>query len=345
MAKSDIYMKEDRISVVGGDGREEVDGVERGDLEVTTKKGQTPDIRLNADWANVTVGGGSGRASEGDLKLLDREGNNRATITAESNNSPDDGTRAWMDGGRGRIELGEVDRHDIHVPRVWLDGSRGEVGIADDPRAPNQPAISLDAEDASITVGEYGVDGGSLSLHDQDSSVSLTSDADENGVKSELRLDDGNGFGGVRLHTTQPRDTSSYPAGTTELFDASGESSVELQGESATLRLGYSYVKEVNDGEFGAPVFVGKSGRILLDDGDASLLGDSSSVFEVRASEGSLEISNPNRKAPTFTLDPTGRLEITNDAGDAIFTVDPDDEVVEIPDTWSFKSGGDTILE
>lgn len=354
MGKADIFLEEDRISVVGGDGPEEVDGVERGDLEITTDKSGTPDVRLNADWANLTLGGGDGQGSEGDVKLLDRDGNNRVTVTAEGNNSPTDEMRAWIDGERGRLELGQNDEYDIHIPQIWLDGPNGEVGIADDPRSPRDSTILLSADERSVTVGAGVSDAppASLSLLSEDATVEATTAVDDERYQSELRMHNGDEAGGIRLRTTS-WEYPDVPAGIVEVFDEEGSAGVLLDGDAAGIKLGYAYTAEFDASEEyggGGVASGGKSGRLLLDDGDAGLglLSDSeesSTVFEIRASEGRLEVSSLDANNPRFTLDASGRLEVANDAGDAVFTVDPDREVLEIPDAWHIESGGDTVLE
>jgi hypothetical protein len=427
MAKADIILEENRINVLGGEGHEGVDGVERGDLEITTEMGGMPDVRLNAKWANLTLGGGGASGSEGDVKLLDRDGNNRMTLTAEDNNSPTDGMRAWIDGGTGRLELGENDAHDVHTPLIWLDGPDGELGIADDPPTPNSPVISLNAADADVTVGANSDEPGRVSLLAEDASIKIAAEVDDDRYQSEFRMDDGDESGGIRLRTMA--EGNDYPAGNVALFDSAGSSGIKLLGESATLRLGYSYVTEGENAAEGPtadinflPKGVGQSGQIVLDDGDVSVEGLSgeevpSTVFGIRASEGRLEVADMSDNTPRLTLEPdgefatlrlgyspfkegdgvtlgryvgegqrgqivlddgdmggdtaefgvrasegrlevaemsdtnprltleqTGRLKVLDGDRNAVFTVDPDSKVVEIPESWKIKSGDDTVL-
>ena len=127
MANPDILLEQDRISVVGGSGPEETNGTERGDLEITASEGDPASIRLNADRANLTLGGGSGRAPEGDLKLRDANDNLRIQVTAETGNRLARGQdRVWIDGGRGQISLGDGE-NDF----VTLDGENAEVEVRD----------------------------------------------------------------------------------------------------------------------------------------------------------------------------------------------------------------------
>lgn len=57
MAKPDIYLQEDRVTVVGGEDNELVGGTERGDLEVASGEDADPTIAMDADRANVVLGG------------------------------------------------------------------------------------------------------------------------------------------------------------------------------------------------------------------------------------------------------------------------------------------------
>ncbi|MEF8886737.1 MAG: hypothetical protein V5A30_02950 [Haloarculaceae archaeon] len=127
MANPDILLEQDRISVVGGNGPEETNGTERGDLEITTAEGDPASIRLNADRANLTLGGGSGNAPEGDLRLRDENENLRIQVTAETGNrnAPNE-DRVWIDGGKGQITVGDGQNDFVH-----LDGENAEVEVRD----------------------------------------------------------------------------------------------------------------------------------------------------------------------------------------------------------------------
>lgn len=171
MAKSDIVLKDNRVSVVGGGGGErDNDGDERGDLEVKAGDGKDPSIRLNADWANLVLGGGEGKSTEGDLKIRDSADRNRILATAENNNSADDDTRVWLNGANGSMTLGSAGE-----PRIRLDGTeigrnanqdRGRIGLLasyEDGRPAEAFAsafigVNL-SETAGIAVGNRDTDG------------------------------------------------------------------------------------------------------------------------------------------------------------------------------------------
>lgn len=63
MPKADIFIDEKRISVVGGDGSAVKDGTERGDLEVVSSDGDEPGVSLDAERANIVLGGGRSGAT------------------------------------------------------------------------------------------------------------------------------------------------------------------------------------------------------------------------------------------------------------------------------------------
>lgn len=63
MPKADIFVDEKRISVVGGDGPDVKGGTERGDFEVVSSDGDKPGVSLDADRANIVLGGGRSGAT------------------------------------------------------------------------------------------------------------------------------------------------------------------------------------------------------------------------------------------------------------------------------------------
>ena len=122
MAKSDVLLRDDRVSVVGGGAPEVEGGRETGDLEVSIGENKDPSVTLNADRANITLGGGDGAAPEGDLKLLDGGERNRVQITAEGGNRPSvDENRVWIDGGTGELELSTERSGEESAVRISAD--------------------------------------------------------------------------------------------------------------------------------------------------------------------------------------------------------------------------------
>lgn len=107
MAKSDIFLRENRVRVVGS-GTETDGEIERGVFEVSVPGEQKrPSIRLSAEQANVNVGGGDGTSTEGDLRINDGSGKTRVQLTGADDGNRPGGERVWINGGDGSITLGE----------------------------------------------------------------------------------------------------------------------------------------------------------------------------------------------------------------------------------------------
>jgi hypothetical protein len=246
MPDPDIFLKDDRITVVGS-------GI--GDVaafEVSTGEDSDADIRLNPDWANITAGGGDGDG-EGDLVLLDREANPRIQLTAERGNK-------W-------------DPEDEN--RVWVNGEDGIVKLAANSTQWEEQDIKIDATTANIELGggkrdeddDHGVSEGDVHLLDRDAKtrVQMTAergnraDDDDNRVwingekgliklasvntrweNQDIKLDSANAtieIGGGR----RPEDDSDAPnwrgtsEGSVEISDGDGEVRVELDGASGDV--------------------------------------------------------------------------------------------------------------
>jgi len=185
MAKPDIFLGESETTVV-----------ER--LEIGVDREESPDIQLKPEVANIHLGGGGGNKSEGDVKLFDEDGDSRVQLTAgggvehDTNHVLVDGEEATITVGpfgateqTGSILLGgyadgaEMDGDG----NLRLGGSGGVTGFVEllrlDPdggyvagrsvEAP-APSITLDAEDASATVGGADADG-IVNLQNSDGTV------------------------------------------------------------------------------------------------------------------------------------------------------------------------------
>lgn len=309
MAKSDIFLRENRVSVIGGEGDERVDGTERGDLEVRAGEEKDPSIRLNADWANLVLGGGEGKSPEGDLKIRDSQDRNRIVATAEDNNSPDSDTRVWLNGGNGSMALGSAGE-----TKVQMDGDTARIELSQ-PSA-GDSGVTLEAKPGDGDERRVGdVSAGQVRLFGQpdaseEERVRIVGDASEDGVHARLQLyDDENLFDerqvGVDIRTLEPENSSAQAPGVCTLYDDAGNSSVEIQGQSATLHLGYSYMTEGDIGDL--PQSVGRSGRLILDDGaSGSLFG---TAFGIEATGGQLRVTSipfgeDEDPAPLLVIDP-----------------------------------------
>jgi hypothetical protein len=295
--KSDVFLRENRVSVVGGGGKERVNGTERGDLEVKAGKNKKPSIRLNADWANLVLGGGEGKSTEGDLKIRDSDDNNRVLATAEDNNSPDGDTRVWINGGNGAVKLGQSDTQS------------GNENIRLDPSTANIELGGPDGEAGEIVVRDLN--------DDEAISVSATSDEAERGPEISTE--------NVALYE-YTRDSQ---VGGIGAFQDGNATSVEIQGNSASIRLGYSYMETTDTGGpvgTGVPVGRGKGGSILLDDGNPGHVLANSQLFEVRASEGTFQISTSSELSSALSGMSSGAL---------VFEIDPSSKALKIPEGWT----------
>lgn len=250
MANPDILLEQDRISVVGGNGPEETGGTERGDLEITTAEGDPASIRLNADRANLTLGGGSGSAPEGDLRLRDTNENLRIQVTAETGNrnAPND-DRVWIDGGTGQITLGDGENDFVHLNGgdaeievrdvtgdaqarlnnigLMLSEFTGEPGtVAVAPLVPpdTRDTIRLFGDQARAAIGNNFVSG-SLELYRSGDTSDFHKTVDIDGENGRVTLTDRNdndrvtldaGKGELRLYGTPPGSGTDAPEITLE---------------------------------------------------------------------------------------------------------------------------------
>lgn len=328
MSKSDVFLRKNRVEVVGGDGSEKKNGREQGDLEVTVDKRKEPSVTLNADRANVTLGGGAGNAPEGDVKLLDGGGTNRVQISAESDARSRDKSNAgdqtvWINGGGGTIQLApRGSEWGTIEPSAVLSGSQGTLELANP--GGSAPDVTLDASTGDIDVGGPDGEAGGIVVRDlnDDEAVTVSGISDEATKGPRIQTDHIDLYEYTGLTTGQGGD--SMQGGVGEFKDGNA-TSVEIQGTSALIKLGYSYVRD-RDSPGGVPVgSEGKPGRLVLDDGNPGQLVDTSRLFEVRASEGTFQIATSS-----FASEATG----TSDES-LVFEIDPSNQKLKIPEGWT----------
>jgi hypothetical protein len=242
MTDSDILLEKDRVSVVGGDGSEEVDGRERGDLEVSVGRDASPSVRLNADRANLTLGGGDGNAPEGDVKLLDRGGTTRVQITAERGNQPPGDDRVWINGGRGEIELG-VDRG------VRISGEGGEfidaeINVGGPVTGDDAIQVVKGAANVTALTDDDGDAAGAASFSDHgrtETAVSIRGDQAALGLGYsvvERTVDTGaEGPYGIGGSVSTEYEVVASESGKIYFDDGSGKS-IRIIAEDGTLKIG-----------------------------------------------------------------------------------------------------------
>lgn len=209
---SDIFLKQHGIEAITTNEES---------LAVTTGKGRDPDIKLSPNSAGLTLGGGGGDYSDGDIRLMDR---------------PDGGgsePRIHLTGGTGSTDAGT---------RVRIDGTEGTARLgaesADDPDIELLPGTA-DIELGGGSSGDSSSDGG-LKLFDGDGRqrvfVESGGSAPRQGTRSENAVYLSAGASGV------PRpDGSQGDAGQLvlkQVGDDYADAPVTLDGAAAQLTLG-----------------------------------------------------------------------------------------------------------
>lgn len=280
MAQPDIYLEDDRITVVGDDGGETDGGTEKGDLEVSANKDDDPSIRLNADWANLTLGGGDGKAPEGDVKLRDGDGNMRVQINAGGGprNAPNE-DRVWIDGDSGLIDIGEGEENGITLEtdlehswdaRIALGESRLNVSRAGGGAA-SPGAVAIGALRSDGDAGAAGV--ASFTNHGRaESSVEIRGD------EAALAL----GYSVVE---------ETFDTGDQEGFGP-GVANIPTEPE-------YELVDEVVDGEGGKIIFDDGEGwkpQLIAEDGKIKFIGESGFDTEAGESDETFLVIDPENK-------------------------------------------------
>jgi hypothetical protein len=257
------------------------------------------DILLEQD--RVRVVGADGPEGEGGT------GRGEVQLTAEADaRRPSGGTgRVWINGGTGQIELASGQESGTDDPTIELDGDRGRI------RAANGIQVG----------GEYEVMGtgtGGVSLGGGRSAGGVDLYTDSSYVESEHEAGDG--------------DSRGYPGpGVIELHDSTPTKTVDIQGESATLTLGY------DSGELADELKQATEDISVMDPvGPTVKFPDGGTQPE--AASGSIVLTNPNgNQTKRYGID-AGRdsLRITID-GTLVFEVDPSGSI-KIPEGWSIEN-------
>ena len=255
------------------------------------------DILLEQD--RVRVVGADGSEGEGGT------GRGEVQLTAEADARPSGRTgRVWINGGTGQIELasGQEDN-----PTIELDGGRGRV------RAAN--GIQVGGEYEAVGTGTGGV---SLGSGRSTGGVNLYSESPESESESG--------------HEAGDSDSSESPGpGVIELHDSTPTKTVDIQGESATLRLGWDPGERASEmaqaaEEISAVDPVGPT--IKFPDGGT----------QSEAASGSIVLTNPNgNQTKRYGIEAgSDSLRITVD-DTLVFEVDPSGSI-KIPEGWSIEN-------
>jgi hypothetical protein len=327
MTKSDIFLREKRVSVVGT-GTQVEDGIERGVFEVSVAKDKTPSIRMSAQQANLNVGGGDGLSPEGDIRINDEEGNTRIQMTgADDGNRPDGEDRVWINGGSGTIALADeegdlVDITATPAPRGRSSNpAHGSLRLLRHvPNRPDSRGVELTGG-GNVTIG----DNGTLDLR------SIT-DPDQMLDKSTIFFDADSAtatLGGVEQSGTIELGHSAEAS--KPQFGDAFEKTIELDAEEAQATLGgdgTAGMFKATDGNGTMTAEVhgnggrvvagghGSEGTLLLRHTDAN---DNSVSYQLQATQQGLVVStskstsgnNPSLNAgEALRIDPDGTVRV-----------------------------------
>lgn len=316
MSNSDILLHDNQIEVVATNGS---------GLVVATEEGADPDAILRPNWATLTLGGGDGDNSDGDIKLMDRDGDPRIHIDGKGNGPKNpDTTQVFIDGRGGKIELGKGTKLDdspgdaLGELEIWGNYGGDDPGQADIRMQGASPAgeasIQMWTEENSIglTINPEFINmrGGSLSNADSvragggsftdTHTVTLeagsalsppgddtwTYDAGEITVLGEEGTEDDQ-VETVEIHGQPPNDLG----GAITLRDDRELTNVEIRAGNASIKLGGRWGSNVAEG---GPQ--GRPGKILLDDAAGKL-------FEVVADDGVLAVEDFKLNDTLFEID------------------------------------------
>jgi hypothetical protein len=258
------------------------------------------DILLEQDRVRVVdVDGseGDGGTERGEVQL-----------TAEANARRPRGTgRVWINGGTGQIQLASGQDSGTGDPTIELDGGPGRI------RAANGIQVGGEKEGVGSGGGTGGVSLGSSRFT---GGVNLYAEPPE----SESERETGDGDSG-----------SLQESGVVELHSSRGSKTVDIQGESATLRLGWDpgkmvpEVEEATEEMSVADPPVGPT--IKFPDGGT----------QQEAASGSIVLTNPNgNRTKRYGIEAgSNSLRITID-NTLVFEVDPSGSI-RIPEGWSIE--------
>lgn len=316
MSNSDILLHQNQIEVVATNGS---------GLVVATEEGADPDATLRPRWASLTLGGGAGSNSDGDIKLRDRDGNTRVHFDGKGNGPADpENTQVFVDGRGGKIELGkgptldeDEDTNALGEIEIWGNYSGDNPGQADirmrgaspagDARIEfwqdNSEALWIEPGFINMNRGSLGgadtVSAGEGSFTDTNT-VTLeagaaisppgddtwTYEAGEITVLGEAGTE-ADQVETVEIHGQPPNDLG----GAITLRDDRELTNVEIRAGNASIKLGGRWGSSVAEG---GPR--GRPGKIILDDAAGKL-------FEVVTDDGVLAINDLKLNDTLFEID------------------------------------------
>lgn len=303
---SDIFLKRDGIEAVTTNEES---------LEVTTGENKDPDILLSPNSAALTLGGGDGDYSDGDIRLMDRPDNGESK------------PRIHLTGGKGDTDSDT---------RIRIDGSDGTAKLgaesADDPDIELVPS-KADIELGGGSGGDSASDGG-LKLFDGDQRqrvlIESGGSAPRQGTRTENAVYLTAGASGVPRPDGTEGDAGQLFLG--QVGDDFADATVMLDGASAQLTLG----SDVESGDLlmyrqdllptislsghNATVLVGNAGGSkgesgtvhLVDENDTRTVSLDSDA--TNASGGALSVAHDSGPVTVDASGGDGRLSLGNGA-------------------------------
>ncbi len=320
MSNSDILLHENQVEVAATNGA---------GLVVTTEEGADPDAILRPNWATLTLGGGDGDNSDGDIKLMDRDGDPRIHIDGKGNGPKNpDTTQVFIDGRGGKIELGKGSKLDdspgdaMGELEVWGNYSGSNPGQADirlKGRSPagdariklttedNAEGVEIEPEFINMNRGSLGgadtVSAGEGSFSDTNTvtleagaAISPPGDDTWTYEPGEITVlgeagTEADQVETVEIHGQPPNDLG----GAITLRDDRELTNVEIRAGNASIKLGGRWGSSVAEG---GPQ--GRPGKIILDDAAGKL-------FEVVTDGGVLAVNDLKLNDTLFEIDMNDR--------------------------------------
>jgi hypothetical protein len=267
MATSDIYLRENRVNVVGS-GTEVEGEIERGALEVSVPgDDRTPSIRMSAEQANLNVGGGDGTSTEGDVRVNDGSGKTRVQVTGADDGNRPGSERVWINGGDGSITLGE---------------DLGQVG--DGSGIQLRGTTDGDYTGAYLSVGEPSSDDELVESGNGRVELQALTDPQKSGAAGMARFrPHGRSEESVSIRGDQAQISLGYSV-TRRQF--SGGNDIDELDEQSPYGVGPGFDTDTGTGTIDYEVVAGENGVVRFDDGTGT-------NFRVVAEDGKLKIRGP----------------------------------------------------
>lgn len=346
---SDILLERDRIEAVASNGAA---------LEVTTSEGAAPDIRLAPNSAAIRLGGGDGDYSDGDVRLMDRPGEDgesepRIHLTG-GRGATDSGTRVRVNGTQGTADLGATSADE---PDIRLQPARGQVRLGGGAGPPNEAhgsvgRLRLDTQegDPRVFIAAAGI----VPPNRDENAVYVTSGLEGDGRISLRRAEDDFADETVLLDaaTSQLTLGSDTGSGDIVMYREGLINSVYVDGHEADVLVGGTDpddeegvpgTVELRNGRDETAVTIesdgggeddGRGGSISLSDGtgltaDLAAGGGEVSLGHHTDADGEIELR----------LDPAGGVfSVLDGDGNAVFKVDTDEETLYKAKTYEWRT-------